>query len=664
MSKQYRQLPIFTRLFSFYSLVLPVAAIFIFSLLSGTIFAQSTAEEEIEGTLEVLHEDRDPGSRYIYFLRAASERLELRFGSEAPALQTGDRVRARGRRINGVLALSSSSSVETLATALPNTFGAQKTIVMLVNFYDNATQPYAASTAQSVFNTTSNFDLENSYAQTWMTGVANPSASADVYGWFTINQSSTVCDYNTTASLAEQAATAAGANLSQYSRRVYAFPSNACSWWGLGTVGGNPSRAWINGSLQLRVVGHEMGHNLGLYHSHSLDCGSTVIGNSCTSSEYGDTLDIMGASSYHYNAFQKERLGWLDYNVSPPITTVGADGIYWIAPYEPNDPNPKALKILKSVDPSTGRKTYYYVEYRQPIGFDAALSTNSNVVNGVVLHIGTESNGNSNYLLDMTPDTSSWADPALVVGQSYSDPDAGVTITVMSVSSSGASVSVTFGGGGGGGGSTCVQANPTVTLSPSSQSVAVGSSATYTVTVANKDNSYCTASAFSLTASVPSGFTTAFGSSSLSVAPGSSSSTTLQVNSSSSLPAGYYNFTVTGTNSAATSYSGSASGTENLVASVSVTAATDKSVYVRKDWVYMKSVVTTGGAPVYGASVNFTLKKSTGATAGGSATTDSTGTAVYKYKLKPNDPMGSYGVTAVGSVSSMTGTGTTSFTVQ
>ena len=663
MSKQYRQLPILTRLFSFYSLLLPVVAIFVLSLSPGITFAQSTSEEEIEGTLEVLHEDRDPGSRYVYFLRTAAERLELRFGADAPALQTGDRVRARGRRINGVLALSSSSSVETLTTALPNTFGAQKTIVMLVNFYDNATQPYAVSTAQSVFNTTSNFDLENSYAQTWMTGVANPAASADVYGWFTINQSSTVCDYNTTASLAEQAATAAGANLSQYGRRVYAFPSNACSWWGLGTVGGNPSRAWINGSLQLRVVGHEMGHNLGLYHSHSLDCGSAVIASSCTASEYGDTLDIMGASAYHYNAFQKERLGWLDYNVSPPITTVGADGIYWIAPYESNDPNPKALKILKSIDPSTGRKTYYYVEYRQPIGFDAALSTNSNVVNGVVLHIGTESSGNSNYLLDMTPATSSWADPALVVGQSYSDPDAGVTITVMSVSSSAANVSVTFGGGGGGT-TTCVQANPTVTLSPSSQSVAVGSSATYTVTVANKDNSYCTASGFNLSAAVPSGFTASFGSSSLSVAPGSSASTTLQVGSSSSLAGGTYNFTVTGTNSAATSYSGSASGVENLIASVGVTATTDKSVYVRKDWVYMKASVTTGGSPVAGASVNFTLKKSNGGTSSGNATTDSTGTAVYKYRLKPNDPMGPYGVTAVGSVSNMTGTGTTSFTVQ
>src|SRR5262245_25843634 len=208
---------------------------------------------ELEGILEVLHEDRDPGSRYVYHLQTATERLELRFAADAPALQTGDRVRARGMRANGVLALSGSSDVQTLTAALPNTFGAQKTIVILVNFYDKATQPYSVSTAESVFNTTSNFDLENSFTQTWLTGV-NSGSSADVFGWFTINQSSTVCASGTTASLADQAATAAGANLSEYTRKDYAFPHNAWTWWGRGTVRGNASKAWLNWNLQVLVV--------------------------------------------------------------------------------------------------------------------------------------------------------------------------------------------------------------------------------------------------------------------------------------------------------------------------------------------------------------------------------------------------------------------------
>jgi len=667
MLKHNPQIRVITISRVFFRLTVPALFSLFLALFPTTISAQPVppGDVELEGTLEVLHEDRDPGSRYRYFLQTATERLELLFAADAPALQTGDHVRARGRRTNGTLALDSSSSVQTLAAALPNTFGGQKTILILVNFYDKATQPYSVATAQSVMNTTSNFDMENSYAQTFLTGVTNPSATADIYGWFTINQSYTVCNYSTLASLAEQAATAAGADLSQYNRRVYAFPNNGCSWWGLGTVGGNPSKAWVNGSFQLRVVGHEMGHNLGLYHSHSLDCGSTVIGSNCTSSDYGDTLDIMGSSSYHYNAYQKERMGWLNYNISPSLTTVQTDGIYWIAPYQPNDSDPKALKILKSIDPATLRKTYYYLEYRRAIGFDVGLSSNTNVMTGVVVHMGTESSGNSSYLLDMTPPTSSWSDPALVIGQSYSDPDAGVTFTVLAADSTGANVSVTFGGGDGGG-TTCARANPTVTLSPSSQSTTVGSSVSYTMTVTNNDSSGCTASGFSLGAAMPSGLTGSFGSSSLSISPGSSSGTTLMVSSSPSLAAGTYSFTATGTNSTITSYSGSATGVDTLVAptSISVSVSTDKASYSRNQSVTITATVNSSGLPVSGASVNFTLTKADGSLVSGSATTASNGAAVYKYRVKPKAPVGTYQVNANASLSGISGSATTSFVVQ
>ncbi len=541
-----------------------IAVIFTLSLMA---VPQSTSAQpvppglvELEGTMEVLHEDRDPDSRFIYYLRTAIERLELRFAVNAPALKTGDRVRARGRRNNGVLALDSSGSVETLAAALPNTFGAQKTLVILVNFTDNATQPYSVATAHNVFNTTSNFKLENSYNQTWMTGIANSTAAADIVGWFTIGQSSTACNYSTTASLADQAATAAGVNLSQYTRKVYAFPKNACTWWGLGTVGGNPSRSWINGSLQLRVVAHELGHNLGLYHSHSLDCGAAVLGGNCTSSDYGDNFDTMGSSAYHFNAYQKERLGWLDYNVSPPITAVTSDGVYWIAPYETDTDEPKALKVLQSID-SSGRKTHYYLEFRRPIGFDAGMSSNTNVMNGVLVHLGTESSGNSSYLLDMTPQTNSWNDPALIVGQSYSDSSAGVTFTVLSADATGASVSVTFSGGT----PSCVPAVPSMSLTPSSQSATAGTALNYTVTLTNADSSSCGQSTFSLSGVAPSGWTKSVVPTSLTLAPGASGQATLSVASTSSAGAGNYSVNANASDSANRAHSASRSATYAVI---------------------------------------------------------------------------------------------------
>ena len=120
-----------------------------------------------------------------------------------------------------------------------------------------------------------------------------------------------------------------------------------------------------------------MGHNFGLWHSHSLDCGATTLGSSCNRSEYGDVFDTMGSSSVHYNAFQKERLGWLNYNQSSAIATVESGSTtVTLTPYSAADSGIKALKVLKGMDAATGEKNWYYVEFRQPLvdfqfGFDA-----------------------------------------------------------------------------------------------------------------------------------------------------------------------------------------------------------------------------------------------------------------------------------------------------
>ena len=424
---------------------------------------------DMDGELEVLHEDRDQGSRFVYKLKAFGLDYSLNFRKNPPTQMTsGTRVRVHGVRVNTALALDSGASVQAAAAPIaPNTFGQQNTIVILVNFRNNTTQPYDTTAAGAVFNTTSNFFLENSYQQAYL--------NTTIRGWYTLDMDAPYyvtnadgtktyyCDYSSIASKADAAATGAGVTLSNYTRKVYAFPQvSGCTWWGLGSVGGNPSRAWINGSLQLRVAAHEMGHNLGLWHSHSLDCGAAVIGGTCTSSDYGDVLDVMGSSSYHFNAFQKERLGWLNYGASPPITSASSNGSYSIYPLETLGNNPKAVKILKSINTSTGKSAYYYAECRQPIGFDAGLSSNANVLNGLVIHTGDEASGNSSYLLDMTPVTASWNDAALVTGLSFTDSASGVTLTseVPCSNTLNGNIGVTIGP------IACVRANPDLTISP------------------------------------------------------------------------------------------------------------------------------------------------------------------------------------------------------
>lgn len=624
---------------------------------------QAYVEEEIdaEGELEILHEDRDPGSRYLYFLKVnEEERFSLHFAAHPPTLQTGTRVRVRGIRIERAIALESgSTTIEGLAAIVPNSFGEQRTVVILVNFQDKPTeQPYTRDFARSVvFGTTNQFYVEASYQKTSLTG--------DVFGWYTIPMNSTVCDGWQLASDAKAAATAAGVNLSAYTRIVFAFPQNACGWWGTGTVGGNPSQAWINGTLVFQVVGHEMGHGFGLFHSRSIDCGSTTLGSNCTRDEYGDPLDTMGYSTGHYNAFQKERLGWLNYGTSPPITTVQADGTYSLEPYETVGSNPKALKILKATDPATGKKTWYYVELRQAIGFDSFVASNSNVLNGVVIHTGSELDANSSDLLDMTPSTAPMSDPALTVGKSFTDPDAGVTIGTTWASSTGASVSVTFGGGVT---QVCVPANPTVSVSPSqSQSVAAGTSVLYTMSVTNNDNADCTTSSFTLQASAPTGWSSGFASSTLALGPGAKGSTTLQVTSSASASDGAYSIGVTAGNSANASYaaSGSVSYLIAVAAPLTVTVSTNNSSYTRGQTVYMTAVVMDNGLPVNRAKVTFRVTKPNGTVITKSITTKTSGAAVYKLRLASQDPLGTYQIRADASLKNARfGTATVGFTVQ
>ena len=392
-----------------------------------TTFAQQSGDQFVEGTLEVQVEDSVTGAKIEQFLDTGTRRLRLHFPGPAPAYSSGHRVRMRGRIRGETLELSSATGdVTVLALSTSNTFGEQKTAVILVNFQDNPAVSYSAAAAYATtFQTTSDFFRENSYGQTWLTG--------DVFGWFTLAMpSASNCDYNRIAQLADQAATASGVNLGQYRRKVYAFPQNDCGWWGLGSIGGNPSRAWINGTYSLKVVGHEMGHNFGDYHSHSQPCD---VGG-CSTVEYGDDRDIMGNPySGHLTAFQKERLGWLNYGASPAIQTVSTSGRYWVDAMSLAG-GTKALKILKST--TNGVKTWYYVESHAQSGFDGERPT------GVVVHTGTDNTGDSSNQIDLAPTTSAW-DSVLDAGQAFTDAAATVTIRTVSVGNAGASIDVTFG---------------------------------------------------------------------------------------------------------------------------------------------------------------------------------------------------------------------------
>lgn len=512
---------------------------------------------DLEGELEVLYEDYEDGSTKLrHILKTAfGERFELRFAERNKEWRSGLAVHAQGWLLEssddegsvqgdlvvsddeqGLMLADDGSGSGTLAYDLPNTTGAQRTLAILVNFQDKPSEkPWTTSQANSlVFGDVSNFFKENSSQQTWLTG--------SIAGWYTIPVDSTVCDGFAIEKYAKEAAQASGYNLSNYERFVYLFPKNACGYSGMGQVGAFPSSAWINGSMILRTVAHELGHNLGLHHAHALDCGDTTLGSSCATQEYGDTLDIMGYSGTvgHFNGFSKERLGWL---ASGNLIDVSSAGNFYLKPASAQTSGGKLLKIAKGLD-ANGQPSYYYVEFRQPTGFDAQITDRgvidaNNIFNGVTIRQASPSNGNSGQLLDMTAGSNfvDMKDAALTGGRSFSD--SGITLTTQWTDTSQALVSVDFGGGSAT--PTCTRSAPSVSVSPGQSTwLAAGSSFSYTVSVTNQDSSGCASSSFSLSPVKPSGWSASLGSASLSLAPGASASTTLQVTAPSTAGDGFY----------------------------------------------------------------------------------------------------------------------------
>ena len=441
----------------------------------------------LEGELEVLYEDYPTTARLVHFLHANNRRIPLRVADDgALDLHTGAYIRVNGDLADGTVTTSSISTLSLSTTAATT----QNVLVILFNFSNNATQPFSAATVAGINDQVRRFYLENTYGRVAM--------YFTVAGWYTISATNATCDYTTWAAQAEAKAANAGVNLSAYSRRVFAFPNaSACGWTGIGNLSG--PRSWANGNYSVRTIAHEQGHNFGNHHSKSSRCASGT----CSVVEYGDDRDILGVSGTvgHMNAFQKERLGWLNDATSATVHTVTTSGDYWINNYEGLSGSTKALKIW---NPATS--SYYYVESRTQVGFDATVRP------GVTLH--SASSGIS-YQLDLDAVTTTY-DSTLDVGQVFSNAATGLKIQTLSTGPDGAMIRVTVAGG-----ATCTVQTPTITLTTTG-------TLTYNVSVRNNNSSGCSASTFNLTSSIPTGWSRTFSRTSLpSVLPGGTASASL-----------------------------------------------------------------------------------------------------------------------------------------
>ncbi|HXX86593.1 MAG TPA: Ig-like domain repeat protein, partial [Casimicrobiaceae bacterium] len=354
---------------------------------------------------------------------------------------------------------------------------------------------------------------------------AGCASNTSVGGWLLSGSSTPAsCDFTTMGNLADQAATAAGYNIANYNNRFYVIPYNgACGWAGLAYIGA-PYQAWSNGYNALWVYGHELGHNFTLWHAGGVNCSPQVLGGTCSVSEYGDRFDIMGNNSLagqqmHFNAAQKAALNWIP--GSSVKTHSSGTVTYTLSPLESPGQSTYAVKIPVAAD--TNRT--YWIEYRQPIGFDSGLAFYPN--NGAQIRVASPFDypcsgcgGDDTELLDMTPGSSGgFYDATLVAGQTYTDSSYGVNVTVNSATASALTVTVAMSGG----------TATTTTLASSVNPSVVGASVSFTATV--------TGSAPTGTVAFSDGATTISGCSAVALPAGSANSKTATC-SISSLSAG------------------------------------------------------------------------------------------------------------------------------
>lgn len=641
------------------------------ALAAGLSPAAHAAPAVAEGRLEVVVEDHANFSRTRHFLHTANGRVELQVKAAPRHWRAGATLRVKGDLSGPVMLLSTADvndATVTAAAPLVNTVGEQKIGVLLVNFTDDRSQPFTlAQVHDMVFNQLNGYVRENSFQKTWVSG--------NSWGWLNLPIAKT-CNGLDINIQARQAATNAGIDLSGYGRLVFVFPLDyTCGWSGMANVGGAQPSIWINGWRQLKTFAHELGHSFGLMHAHAQDCGSTAVGGTCTVDEYGDTIDAMGGQAGgHYDAFNKEQLGWLG-NVAatpatptggqPVVASVSASGRYSLETYStPAGTLPKALKLPRGVDPATGAMRWYYIEYRQAVGSDAVLANwpATNYLRGLVIRTATQDDSNSGQLLDMSPNSSpdrDWEDAALLFGQSFTDAAAGVTLVAVAGNASGAQVDITLNPP-----ANCTRAAPALALASAQTSVAAGGTKTYTVNLNNRDSAGCGASNFDLNGTPPTGFGASLVTSRLSVAPGASAATSWAVTAPAGTPAGSYGLSLQASNASAGGSAGQTSAQLVVAADLMTAVNTDKGQYLRGDTVVATAVVSSGGAMLVGATVSFVFIKPDGATFTKTALTDVAGRATLRYRLTRKDPVGAWQLQSRVNVGGANAQASGAFTVQ
>ena len=338
-------------------------------------------------------------------------------------------------------------SAQTLASVRTVTRGPRTVAVVMVNFTSLPTTPWTQTDVRGAVFTgprsLNTFEAEQSAGAITLAGVLR--TDGDVFGWYTIPQGTTVCDPDAWMAGADAAAAADGVDLAPYQHRIYVFPRvAACAWSGAADMPGRDS--FLNGTIAIRTLAHEFGHNLGAEHASSVRCVdaegvATTFSASCVLSEYGDPFDVMGTSERHFSAFRKAEAGFIP---TAGAATVTQSGTYRISSSSIASAGVSSLRVRRG----TGLD-FWYLELRSPFGvFENVAATDPSVTGVTIRLAGEYRTAMRTRLIDGNPQTPTLNDAPFQPGHQFYDPTSGTVVRVDAVAAGEAVVSVLVPGTG------------------------------------------------------------------------------------------------------------------------------------------------------------------------------------------------------------------------